>query len=58
MIICPYSTHQKNGLREYKTCNLTHEMCPFIRICPTQNTCVHTEKAAGCELRLKEERKK
>lgn len=49
---CPYSEHRKQGLREYKICTLTKQMCPFIRLCQNKDTVVHTPKAAGCELRL------
>lgn len=51
---CPYSDVLKKGLREYKICKLTKQMCPFMRICPTKNQVVHTEKALHCELRLRE----
>lgn len=55
---CQYSVEQKQGLREYKLCTLTSQMCPFMRICQTKNKVVHTLKANGCELKLKEEGKK
>ena len=54
---CQYSTEHKQGIREYKLCTLTNQMCPFMRICQTKNKVVHTLKANGCELKLKEERK-
>lgn len=53
-VTCPYSEHKKHGLRQYKICTLTHEGCPFIRMCGQRNLVIHTEKALGCELRLKE----
>lgn len=32
------------------------QMCPFIRMCGHRNQVIHTPKAKGCELRLKQDK--
>lgn len=55
-IQCPYSEHIKKGMRQYKNCTLIKQMCPFIRMCGHKNQVIHTPKAKGCELRLKQDK--
>lgn len=53
---CPYSEKHKKGLTQWMTCNITNDMCLFVRMCRTKKSVVNTDDARNCRIRKSVER--
>lgn len=52
---CKYAIRKQRGITEWFECELSKDICPFARRCPTLNKVVSSQGSLSCRIKLQKE---